>query len=394
VTAFSQKGLTIALVAGESSGDQLGSRLMDALGAAAGVTVQFVGVGGPLMLSKGLHSAFPMSDIAVNGLFPVLKRLPLLLRRIKQAAEAIAAAKPDVVVLIDAQDFNKQVAKRLRRLIPHTPIIGYVSPTVWAWRPGRARKIKPLFDRLMAVLPFEPQVHARLGGPETVYVGHPLMERPADWTATSEEQVLAENRPYRLLVLPGSRHGEISRLLPVFSDAVVILKARYPDLEVVLPAVEHLVADIRHLTSGWPVQPHILVGETEKWRAFRTARAALAASGTVTLELALAGVPMAVAYRVSWIEGEIARRMITVESASLPNLILGEKVIPEFIELGWTGADLAQEIAALFEGGAARDRQIKGFAEVRRRMATPHVSPSAAAAAIVVAATQLIQDPG
>jgi lipid-A-disaccharide synthase len=387
-----RKTLTIALVAGESSGDQLGSRLMDALGAASEHPVLFIGVGGPLMLARGLDSAFPMGDIAVNGLFPVLKRLPLLLRRIKQAAEAIAAAKPDVVVLIDAQDFNKQVARRLRRLIPQTPIIGYVSPTVWAWRPGRARKIRPLFDRLMAVLPFEPEVHARLGGPDTVYVGHPLMERPADWTASNDERVLAESRPFRLLMLPGSRHGEISRLLPVFGDAVAALKERYPDLEVMLPAVEHLVADIRRLTAGWPVQPQILLGESEKWRAFRTARAALAASGTVTLELALAGVPMAVAYRVSWIEGEIARRMITVESASLPNLILGEKVIPEFIERGWTGADLAQEIAGLFEGGAARDRQINGFAEVRRRMATPHMSPSAAAAAIVFEATQRSRD--
>jgi lipid-A-disaccharide synthase len=392
VTGLERKPLTIAVVAGESSGDQLGSRLMDALTAAAGGPVRFVGVGGPLMLARGLESAFPMGDIAVNGLFPVLKRLPLLVRRIRQAAEAIAAAKPDVVVLIDAQDFNKRVAGRLRRLIPQTPIIGYVSPTVWAWRPGRARKIRPLFDRLMAVLPFEPEVHARLGGPDTVYVGHPLMERPDDWTASAPELSLAEQRPFRLLVLPGSRHGEISRLLPVFGEAVAALKQRYPDLEVLLPAVEHLVADIRQLTAGWPVQPQILVGEAEKWRAFRTARAALAASGTVTLELALAGVPMAVAYRVSWIEGEIARRMITVESASLPNLILGEKFIPEFIELGWTGADLAEEITGLCEGGAARDRQINGFAEVRRRMATPDASPSAAAAQIVIAAAQLSRD--
>ncbi len=377
--------LTIALVAGESSGDQLGARLMDALQAATGGTARFIGVGGPLMEERGLVSAFPMADIAVNGLLPVVKRLPLLLRRIAQTASSIAAARPDAVVLIDAQDFNKRVALKVRKQLPGTPIIGYVSPTVWAWRSGRARKLRPLLDRLMAVLPFEPDVHRRLGGPDTVYVGHPLMERLVDIVPNAAEQAARATPPYRLLILPGSRHAEITRLLPVFGDAVGLLKRRFPKLEVDLPAVPHLAEEIGMMTSTWPVQPRILLGEAAKWQAFRSARVALAASGTVTLELALAQVPMVVAYRVGWIEGEIARRMISVESASLPNLILGEKVIPEFIERGWTGADLANALSALLDDGESREQQLASFAVVRSRMEPTAASPSATAAALVLA---------
>eukprot|EP01036_Dinobryon_divergens_P047716 gene47716-63993_t len=169
--------LVIGLVAGESSGDQLGARLMEGLLQISGSPIRFVGVGGPLMEGQGLKSLFPMRDIAVNGVLPVVARLPLLLRRIRETANFLAQSEADIVVHIDAQDFNQRVARRLKRLAPQTPLIGYVSPTVWAWRPGRAKKIRPLFKRLLAVLPFEPETHRRLGGPETLYVGHPLMER-------------------------------------------------------------------------------------------------------------------------------------------------------------------------------------------------------------------------
>ena len=338
------------------------------------------------MQAEGLHEFFSFADIAVNGILPVIRRLPLLLRRIREAADGLATARPDVVIHIDAQDFNQRVAGRLRRMLPDTPLIGYVSPTVWAWRPGRARKIARLYDDLMAVLPFEPEVHARLGGPRTIYVGHPLMERLGDFRPSPAEAARRASEPYRMLLLPGSRRAEISRLLPVFGEAAALLGARFPGLEILLPAVPHLREEIARSTAGWPVQPRLLDGEDAKLEAFRTARVALAASGTVTLELGLAQVPTVVAYRVGFIEREIGRRLIKVTSASLPNLILERKLLPEFIDAPWTGKDLADQVAALIPDGAVRDAQLAGFAELSAIMAEGVTTPSATAAAIVLAA--------
>jgi lipid-A-disaccharide synthase len=378
--------LTIGIIAGESSGDQLGARLMREIVDMAGGQIRFVGVGGPLMSAAGLQSLFPMSDIAVNGLFPVIKRLPLLLRRMRDATTGIAAAAPDVVVHIDAQDFNQRVASTLKSKLPFTPLIGYVSPTVWAWRPGRARKIAKLYTYLMAVLPFEPEAHQRLGGPPTAYVGHPLMERLADFTPDQREEERRMQEPFRLLVLPGSRHAEISRLMPVFGQAIDLLRLRFPDIIVVLPAVPHLRDAIAEHAAAWSVAPEIITGEEAKLAAFRTARAALAASGTVTLELALAAVPTVVAYKVSYIEGEIARRLIKVQSASLPNLILGRKLLPEFIDWNWNATSLADAVTAVLAEGAPRRAQLQGFSEVRTVMEQGIDRPSRFAAEIVLAA--------
>jgi lipid-A-disaccharide synthase len=378
--------LVVGLIAGESSGDQLGFRLMRAIVEAYAGPVRFVGVGGPLMESAGLQTLFPMADIAVNGLGPVIRRLPLLLRRMSAAARGIAAAAPDVVVHIDAQDFNQRVAAKLGKWLPGVPLIGYVSPTVWAWRPGRAKKIARLYSHLMAVLPFEPAVHRKLGGPPTTYVGHPLMERLQDFTPNLQEQARRDREPFQLLLLPGSRQAEISRLLPVFGEAAALLGRRFPGLHVALPAVPHLASSIERLTADWPQRPQILVGEDAKLAAFRSARAALAASGTVTLELGLAAVPTVVAYRVGYLEGEIARRLIKVESASLPNLILGRKLLPEFIDWGWTAQNLADAVAAVLVEGPARTEQLAGFADVRQRMGEGVDTPSRRAADIVLRA--------
>jgi lipid-A-disaccharide synthase len=381
---LAHKALTIAIIAGESSGDQLGVRLMRALREQATRPVSFIGVGGPLMVEEGLVSLFPMSDIAVNGVFPVLKKLPTLLQRISMAAVGVAAAKPDVVVHIDAQDFNQRVARKLRKLIPDTPLVGYVSPTVWAWRAGRARKIRPLFRKLLAVLPFEPEVHQKLGGPETIYVGHPLMERRADWTRTADDITWSASQPYQLLVLPGSRRSEVERLLPLFGDAVARLATGFPGLRPVIPAVAHLKDLIGTLTSQWKVQPEIVLGEAAKWQAFRTARAAIAASGTVTLELALAQVPSVVAYRVSWIEGVAGRVLIRTPFASLPNIILGEALIPEFLDRNWDGNDLAQAAESLLRDTGQRVLQLSGFRRIGDAMNADDTSPSVAAAREVI----------
>lgn len=376
----------IAVVAGEASGDQLGVRLVSALREKLGEDLRFVGVGGPLMTAAGLQSFFPMADIAVNGFMPVIKRLPTLLARIRETADRLAALRPAVAVLIDSPDFNHRVARRLRRLAPDVPVVGYVSPTVWAWRPARARAIRPLMDHLMALLPFEPEAHVRLGGPPTTYVGHPLIERLGDFRPDETELARRTTGPFTLLVMPGSRLSEVRRLMPVFGEAVDRLAASFPGLEVVVPAVPHLAAAIRSAAANWSTTPVLALGEVEKLAAFRRARAALTKSGTVTLELALAGVPMVVAYRVGYVEGEIARRLISVDVASLPNLILGRRAVPEFIERGWDSRTLADELTPLLAGGEARDSQLAAFHEVEARMSLGGETPSRRAAGIVAAA--------
>ncbi len=384
--APAKRSIVIGLIAGESSGDQLGAGLMRALTAQAGAPVRFVGVGGPLMESAGLKPLFPMADIAVNGVVPVLLRLPTLLGRMGDAARGIVAEAPDVVVHIDAQDFNKRVAGKLKRLIPATPLICYVSPTVWAWRAGRAKKIARLYSRLMAVLPFEPEVHERLGGPPTIYVGHPLMERIGDFRPSAAEQDLRARGPWRVLLLPGSRTSEISRLLPVFAETASVLAARRPGVELILPAVPHLRDRIAAEVATWPVKPTIVDGEEAKLAAFRTARAAVACSGTATLELALADVPTVLAYKVNFLEREVGRIIIKAPYAALPSLIAGRKLLPEYMDVGWTGATLADAVEQLLDDGPARQAQLDGFAEVRRRMGEGVDSPSRVAAEVVLAA--------
>ncbi|MGL4635956.1 MAG: lipid-A-disaccharide synthase [Beijerinckiaceae bacterium] len=382
-SGHNSQSLTVAIIAGESSGDQLGALLIRRMREQSAIPINFMGVGGPLMEAEGHKSLFPMSDIAVNGVVPVIKRLPSLLRSIDQAAKGVAAAKPDIVVHIDAQDFNKRVAGKLKAVAPNIPLIGYVSPTVWAWRPGRARKIAPLFKKLLAVLPFEPEAHKRLGGPETVYVGHPLLEKVEAFTATKEEKQRAASEPYTLLLLPGSRNSETSRLLPAFGEMVAELAKRMPDVRLVIPAVPHLLAQIEQAVASWPIKPEIVLGEEAKWRAFRTARAALAASGTVTLELALARVPTVLVYRVSPIEAAAGKVLIKIPYVALPSLILERKLIPEFLQ-HWTTAEITDSVVALLKDGPFREAQLSGFDEVRRIMSEGIESPSRRAAEIIL----------
>jgi lipid-A-disaccharide synthase len=389
--------LDVFVVAGESSGDALGAHLMDALNRATSGGVRFSGVGGPAMAAAGLASLFPMSDIAVMGLGPVLARLPLILRRIRETAAAAIAARPDVLVLIDSPDFCQRVAARVKRSVPSQKIVLWVSPTVWAWRPGRARKIARFTDRLMAILPFEPAAHARLGGPPTTYVGHPFLDHVAEVRPTGGRRLPAPGeRPFRLLVLPGSRRSEIARLIEPFGAAIGRVATSVGPLDVTLPAVDHLAEEIRARTADWPVAPRILVGREAKFAAFRDADAALAASGTVTLELALAGVPTVAAYRLDRIARllmkpligvpKVLHEILPVASILLPNLIVGEKAMPEFIDADCTPETLAAALAALLRDGDERRRQVEAFArlEAKMREGVPG-SPADAAAEAVLA---------
>jgi lipid-A-disaccharide synthase len=377
----------IWLVAGEESGDQLGAKLIRSLRAASPGPLAVAGVGGDAMAAEGLTSLFPLEDVAVIGYLAVAARIRLLMRRIRQTVAACVAARPDVLVIIDSPGFTHAVASRVRKRLPDLPVVDYVSPSVWAWRPWRAKTMRGYIDHVLALLPFEPEAHRRLGGPACTYVGHPLIERLAELRPGPDDLRAREGGTPVLAVLPGSRRSEIERLMPVFGAALAQVRARGHAVAVELPAVARHRALIERLAASWPVRPRLVDGEAEKHATFRRARAALAASGTVTLELALAGVPMVVAYRVPKIEEVIVRRLIQVPTIVLPNLILGENAIPELIQAECSPERLADALAPLLPDGPARAAQAAALTRLDAAMRLPDGDdPSRSAARIVLAA--------
>lgn len=371
------------LVAGEESGDQLGGALMEALAARAPEGMAFSGVGGARMGRAGLESLFPMEDLTAIGVAAVLARLPRILRRLKQTVDAVLADPPDVLVLIDAPDFTHRVAARVRAANPDIPIVKYVSPTVWVWRSGRAAAMRPYVDHLLALLPFEPQVHRALGGPPTTYVGHPLLERLGELRPSAEEAARRDAQPPLVLVLPGSRRREITRLGADFGWALGRL-AKTQAMDLVLPTLPRLKGLIEETIAPWPVKPRIVVGEAEKLAAFRSARAALAASGTVTLELALSGVPMVAAYRIGWLEAQVGRRLLQGTSVILANRVIGEDVVPELLQEFLTVPVLADALARTIADTPLRARQLAGFARLDEIFAIGTEHPSVKAARVVL----------
>jgi lipid-A-disaccharide synthase len=387
----SSQPLAIAIVAAEESGDALGAALARAL-VKADSTVRLSGVGGSAMKAAGIASPFPIDELAIIGLTAIPRRLPTILRRIRETADAIVKARPQALVVIDSPDFTHRVARRVRRSAPEIPILDYVSPSVWAWRPGRARAMRGYIDHVLAILPFEPEAHRRLGGPACTYVGHPLVERIAELRPGADEAARRLADPPIILVLPGSRSGEVSRLTGVFGAAIERLRARIGPIEPVLPTVPHIERQMRDDVAGWAVQPKIVVDPSEKWAAFRRARAALAASGTVTLELALAGVPMVAAYRLQFIEAVAARAIrlrARLPSVILANLVIGENVVPELLQEDSTPEKLADALAAVVGDTEQRRRQIEGFRRLDQIMKIGGTPPSAKAASLVLKAAQL-----
>lgn len=376
--------LHVFLVVGEESGDRLGAPLMRALKMRHGGEVIFSGVGGQEMEKEGLKSLFPLGDLAIMGFAAVARSLPMIFRRIRETAAAAIAAKPDVLVIIDSPDFTHRVARRVRAAAPKIPIVDYVSPSVWAWRPWRARSMRAYVDHVLALLPFEPAVHARLGGPPCSYVGHPLVERAPMLRPDAAEAARRLADPPLVLLLPGSRGGEIRRHLGIFATAIEALRQRAGPLDVVIPTVPHLYAGVSAATAQWVARPRLVVDEADKYATFRTARAALAKSGTVTLELAVAGVPMVAAYKVSAVEAMIARRLVQAPSAILVNLVLEENVVPEFIQETCTAENLTAALLPLLSDTPARRRQVEAFARLDAVMEIGSANPSVRAADIVL----------
>jgi lipid-A-disaccharide synthase len=375
----------IFLIATEESGDRLGARLMKVLRQRLGGAVRFEGVGGQSMAREGLTPLFPIEELSIIGLAAVVKQLPKVLRLIRETVGAVMRTQPDILVIIDSPDFTHRVARRVRARDPAIPIIDYVSPSVWAWRPGRARAMRAYIDHVLALLPFEPEEYRRLRGPPCSYVGHPLTEQLATLRPGAEEQKRRGEAPPVLLVLPGSRRSEIRHHMAIFGETLGRLQSEGVAFELILPTMPHLLESVRQGVKSWKVAPRVVVGEPEKRAAFRIASAALAKSGTVTLELALAGVPMVTAYRTGAVEAWILRRAINVKSVILANLVVGESVVPEFLQQDCTPEQLWQALQEILTDSPLRRRQVEAFAGIGDIMSTGNQPPSVRAADIVLA---------
>jgi lipid-A-disaccharide synthase len=349
--------LRLFVLAGEASGDRLGADLVRRL--RQRIDLQLSGVGGPELAAEGLVSQFPMSDLAVMGWSDVIRRLPLLLWRVRQVARTIIRTRPDIVALIDSQVFSKAVAKRVRRAGVVIPTILYVAPTVWAWRPERAPALKPLFDEVLSILPFEPAVMEKLGGPPTHFVGHPAIHRFPRRAA----------QPGRgpLLLLPGSRRGELRRHLPLMRAAVEQFRDHPSVAGFAIPTLESLVPILRREIAGWPAPVELVTGE-ERRKAWEAAIAAFAVSGTVTLELAMTGIPMVVTYVADPQQARNYDKLGRTVTLALPSIILGRSVVPELqLRSNEVPVDLSP-LHTLLHDPTAIPAQLSAFDEVRALM--------------------------
>ncbi len=376
-------GPTLFLVAGEASGDLIGARLMAALKRRTGGAVRFAGIGGERMAAEGLDSLFPMRELSLMGLVEILPRARHLLRRIRQTAEAVLDLRPDAVVGIDSPGFNLRLAARLAG--QGILRIHFVAPQVWAWRPGRAARIARQVDHLMTLLPFEPP-YFTVHGLDCTFTGHPVVENGAgtgDRDRFRSGHGIPADAPL-LCVLPGSRGAEVERLSPVFGQTVERLAASHAELRAVIVAAPAVADQVRAATASWSVPTIIVEGDSAKYDAFAACDAALAASGTVTLELALAGVPTVVAYRVNAVTAWLGRRLIRIPYVALANVVLGRKSVPEFLQEECRTDLLEPALATLLDDPEAAAAQRRDCAEVARLVGQGGPPPSDRAAEAVL----------
>lgn len=415
--------LRVFLIAGEPSGDRLGAALIRGLGAESARPLALMGIGGAAMRAEGLESRFDIEEIAVMGIAEVLPRLRAILARISQTADAVVDAAPDIVVSIDAPDFGLRVVKKARPILRAraaeaglaagaslaAPLfVHYVAPSVWAWRPGRAKKYAARLDHLLALLPFEPP-YFEAEGLSCEFVGHPIVEksgtresRAADAARFRRDLEIPPEAPL-LALLPGSRSGEVKRLLPVFRDTVATLVSRRPDLldrglRLVMPLAEHRAEAILADPGEWPVRTHFLdprgmafeAAEARKFAAFAASDAALAASGTVSLELAAARTPMVIAYKVSPLTAFIVRRLLRIDTATLVNLVSETRAVPEFLQENCRPDLMAESLSDLLPGVGApsyqREAQLAAQETTMRALGEGAAPPSQRAARSVLEA--------
>jgi lipid-A-disaccharide synthase len=380
------KAKTVYLIAGESSGDFIGSKLIEQL-KKQNPNINFIGIGGPLMVEQGLTPLFDIKEIAIMGLVEVLSKAFKIKRLIKQTIEDIKKAQPDIIVSIDALGFNYRVLKEIkdwqRTKEKKSVLIHYVAPTVWAWKPKRVKKVAEVYDYLFCLFDFELPYFEKASNLKTYFVGHPIVESGAD-------KGLAENfyNKYNIikdkkiiLLMPGSRHGEVSRLLPIFIDCAEKLKKKYKDLEVVIPTVAHLKDFVKQTLSKYKVN-YLVIGKTEdKYNAFAAAKLAIVASGTVSLELGLAKVKTIVAYKVNPITAFIAKVLLKIKYASIINLMADDLIIKEFIQEKCSVENICTEATFLLENKELIDNRIT---QVMRSLGQDTFVPSKNAADIII----------
>jgi lipid-A-disaccharide synthase len=301
-----------------------------------------------------------------------------------RTVRAVLARRPHALVIIDSPGYTLRVAQWVHRFDRTIPIVDYVSPSVWAWRSGRARSMSRYIDHVLALLPFEPGVHRKLGGPPCSYVGHPLIEEVAKLRPNGAEAMRRRADPPIIIAMPGSRSGEIEKLAGVFGETLGLVQQRVGPIDVVLPTVPHLQSKLTLATESWPVRPRIVIEQAEKQEALRMARAALAKSGTTTLELAISGIPMVAAYKVSKLEAVVIKRLVRVPSYILANLVIGQNIVPELVQDDCTPEKLANALIPLIGDTPARRRQVEAFSWLDTIMEIGSRAPAARAADIVL----------
>jgi len=383
---MSDAPLLVYLIAGEPSGDLLGGRLMAALKARLGDGIAFAGIGGESMRAEGLNSLFPMTELSVMGLVEVLPRIPRILRRVGETLCDIETKRPDALITIDSWGFNGRIHNGLKTRGSNVPRIHYVAPMVWAWKSGRTKTLARVLDLLLTLLPNEPAWFEK-EGLRTLHVGHPVVEGAAakgDGAAFRTRHGFAPDRKL-LCVLPGSRHSETAKLLRPFGETMALLARRFPDLAVVVPTVETVADEVARTVKSWPL-PTLLVRGPEKYDAFAACDAALAASGTVALELAMAGLPAVITYKVSPLSAFVATRFLglSLKFVTLVNILVDESVMPELLQDDCRPDKLAAAVEHLLTDEAARAAQRAGARRALEKLGLGGESPSGRAADAVI----------
>jgi lipid-A-disaccharide synthase len=373
------------IVAGEPSGDLIGARIMASLTAATGGRARFAGIGGENMAALGLESLVPLRDLAVMGFFEVLPRIPRILGHLKRTIAEIERLKPVAVITIDSWGFTGRLAKGLKERGSTIPRIHVVAPMVWAWKEKRAKTLAERLDMLLVLLPNEPPYFER-HGLKTIHIGHPVLEGGADkgdGPAFRARHGIPGDA-LLLAVLPGSRRSETSRLLPVFGQAVAALAKHFPNLRIVVPTVDTVAEDVAAAVAVWAVPALVVRGSKEKFDAFAAADAALAASGTVAVELAMAGTPHAIAYRVHPLTAALARRLLKISHVDLVNILLKREAVPELLQEDCRADLLAETMTGLLSDAQAREAQIMAFHEALAKLGQGGPSPGERAAAAIL----------
>ena len=377
--------LKIYLIAGEPSGDALGARLMRALKTKTDNNVEFFGIGGDTMEKEGLTSLFDISELAIMGLCEVIPSIPKVLKRIKQTVNNIVDVHPDVVISIDSWSFGSRVQKKLRALKLGIPQVHYVAPQVWAWKKKRAKTMYKYVDHLLTLLPQEPKYFTPYGL-ETTFVGHPVIESPVvngDESKFRKKYNIAENQKI-ICLLPGSRHNEVAKLLPTFLEAAKQLKQQHDELMFVIPTVKTVADRVKNLVKDCPLPILIVEGEEDRHNAMSAAAAAIAASGTVALELAIANVPHIIGYKVAPLTAILAKRFLHIQFVNLSNILIGREIVPELLQENCQPATIVHYINRFLEKDNLYRYQQEGFKKVQKTLGLGEQKPSEKAADVIL----------